>query len=277
MAVIPADPGSILTQQGKSDNLSGRIGLQYNLNPDLMMYGTVSRGYKAPQINDTIQGATPFVVRPEIPTSTEVGVKGMVGKVGVDVNIFYTKVKDFQAQACIFDPVQKCGPINVSQVISKGVEVDLFGKPLPNLTLNSGFIYNPVTYPSGFIGSDLTPLGNTQMTGSPKVKFTLSGEYIVNLANSYQTVINFDTIYKSLVHVYPSSNPDFDLKAHWISGARVGLRFPDRATTLSLYVRNIANTPEPINIYPGPGVGDTHMIIYKQGLRAVGLSLDHSF
>ncbi|WP_303831264.1 TonB-dependent receptor [Asticcacaulis taihuensis] len=259
------------------NNMSGRVGLQYKASPDLMVYGTLSRGFKAPQINDTVFGNTPTVVRPEIPTSAELGAKGMIGKVGIDVNLFYTKVKDYQGQSCVFTPALTCGATNVPEVISKGVEVDLFGKPLPNLTLNGGFIYNPVTYPDQYTGSDGTEIGGTQMTGAPKYKFNLSGEYVVNFANDYQGFVAVDTTYKSLVHIYPSTDTNFDVAAHWITGAKIGVRFPDRMTTLALYARNIGNTPDPVNIYPGPSAGDYQQIIGKQGLRVVGISLDKSF
>ncbi len=264
-------------------NVSGRIGLQYEFNANLMAYGTLSRGFKAPQINDTVfqddagNILAPVVVRPEIPTSAELGMKGMVGKVGIDVNLFYTKVKDYQGQSCVFTPALTCGPKNVSEVISKGLEIDLFGKPMHNLTLNGGFIYNPVTYPDAYVGSDGSNLGGTQMTGAPKYKFNLSGEYVFDLSGDYQGFVNFDTTYKSLIHIYPSTSTLYDVAAHWISGGKVGVRFPDRKTTLSLYVRNIGNTPDPINIYPGPQGGDTQQIIGKQGLRVVGISFDKSF
>jgi iron complex outermembrane receptor protein len=268
-------------------NTSGRVGLQYKASENLMVYGTVSRGFKAPQINDTVFADAdgniipPVVVRPEIPTSAELGLKGMIGKVGVDVNLFYTQVKDYQGQFCQFTPALTCGPVNVSEVISKGIEIDMFGKPLPNLTLNGGFIYNPVTYPDGYTGSDADEayddLGGTQVTGAPKYKFTLSGEYVIGLANNFQGFVNIDTTYKSLVHIYPSTNSDFDVAEHWITGGKIGVRFPDRQTTLSLYVRNIGNTPDPINIYPGPMAGDVQQIVGKQGLRVVGISLDKSF
>ena len=261
----------------KVDNVSARIGLQYKFNNNLMAYGTLSRGYKGPQINDTVFGATPTIVRPEIPTAAELGVKGSVGKVGIDANLFYTKVKDYQGQICVFTPALTCGGANVSEVISKGLEVDLFGKPIPSLTLNGGFIYNPVTYPSGYIGSDGTNLGGTQMTGAPKYKFNLSGEYVVDLPSDYQGFVSVDTTYKSLIHIYPSTSALFDVPAHWITGGKLGVRFPDRMTTLALYVRNIGNTPDPVNIYPGPQGGDTQQIIGKQGLRVVGISLDKSF
>ena len=264
-------------------NVSGRIGLQYKFNENLMAYGTLSRGFKAPQINDTVfqddagNVLAPVVVRPEIPTSAELGLKGMIGRVGLDANLFYTKVKDYQGQSCVFTPALTCGPKNVSEVISKGLEIDLFGKPMHDLTLNGGFIYNPVTYPGGYIGSDGSNLGDTQMTGAPKYKFNLSGEYVVAMAGDYQGFVSVDTTYKSLIHIYPSTSALFDVPAHWITGAKVGVRFPDRMTTLSLYARNIGNTPDPINIYPGPQGGDTQQIIGKQGLRVVGISLDKSF
>ncbi len=259
------------------NNTSGRIGLQYKVDANLMIYGTLSRGYKGPQINDTVFGATPTVVRPELPTAFEIGAKGQVGRVGVDLNLFYDKVKDYQGQICVFTPALTCGATNVSEVVSQGVELDLFGKPIPQLTLNGGFIYNPVKYPSNYVGSDGTQIGGTQMTGAPVYKLNLSGEYVVALPSNYQGFISVDTTYKSLIHIYPSASADYDVKAHWITGGKVGVRFPDRSTSLALYVRNIGNTPDPVNIYPGPSTGDIQQIVGKQGLRVVGISLDKSF
>ncbi|MFT4077614.1 MAG: TonB-dependent receptor [Asticcacaulis sp.] len=272
---VPAGP-YLASLSTKVNNASGRIGLQYKANPDLMFYGTLSRGFKAPQINDTVFG-TAAIVRPEIPTSAELGVKGMIGRVGIDANLFYTKVKDYQGQSCVFTPALTCGPKNVPEVISKGLEIDMFGKPLPNLTLNGGFIYNPVTYPDQYTGSDGTEIGGTQMTGAPKYKFNLSAQYDVNLPNDFKGFISVDTTYKSLVHMYPSSDVNYDVAAHWITGAKVGVKLPDGSTTLSLYARNIGNTPDPVNIYPGPSTGDYQQIVGKQGRRVVGISLDKSF
>lgn len=260
-----------------TDNLSGRIGAQYRFSKDLMSYATLSRGFKGAQVNDTVFGVTPSIVQPEIPTAAEVGVKGMVGKVGVDLNLFYTRVKNYQGQSCTFTPTLVCGGANVPRVVTKGVEIDLFGKPTRELTLNGGFIYNAVTYPAGYIGSDGTNLGGTQMTGTPKVKVNLSGEYAVDFTNGYRGFVSLETTYKSLMHMYPSSLADYDVKGHWISGGRIGLRFPDRVTSLTLYARNLSNTPDPVNIYPGPVAGDVQQIIGKQGLRVVGLSFDRSF
>jgi iron complex outermembrane receptor protein len=274
---VPVYTNVPATASTTEDNVSGRIGLQYKFSSTLMAYGTLSRGYKGPQINDTVFGVTPTIVRPEIPTAAELGVKGAIGRVGIDVNVFYTKVEDYQGQKCIFTPNLSCGGANVSEVISKGLEVDLFGKVFNSLTLNGGFIYNPVTYPDGYLGSDGTDLGGTQMTGAPKYKFNLSGEYVINLANDYKMFIGADTTYKSLIHIYPSTDTAFDVAAHWITGAKIGVKFPDGNTTLALYARNIGNTPDPVNIYPGPAGTGTQQIVGKQGLRVVGISLDKSF
>jgi iron complex outermembrane recepter protein len=258
-------------------NTSGRIGVQYKPNDNLMAYATLSRGFKAPQINDTVFGTTPTVVRAEIPTAAEVGIKGMVGKVGIDANLFYTKVKDYQGQICVFTPALTCGATNVPEVVSKGIEIDLFGKVLPNLTLNGGFIYNPVTYPDTYLGSDGTQIGGSQMTGAPKYKLNLSGEYSFDLPGGFHGYANLDTTYKSKTSIYPSASADYVVEARWITGGRFGVKFPDGMTTLSLYARNISNTPDPVNIYPGPSTGDIQQILGKQSLRVVGLSLDKRF
>jgi iron complex outermembrane receptor protein len=264
-------------------NLSGRLGAQYKISEDLMAYATVSRGFKAPQINDTVfeDGSgnlvDPVVVRPELPTAFEIGTKGMIGRVGVDLNLFYTKVKDYQGQLCVFTPALTCGATNVPEVVTKGVEIDLYGRVLPNLTLNGGFIYNPVTYPDNYVGSDGTDISGTQMTGAPKYKFNLSGEYTKDLVDDYQAYVNFDTTYKSKTSIFPSASDDYAVKARWITGGRVGLRFPDRKTSLSVYVRNLGNTSDPVNIYPGPSTGDIQQILNKQSFRVVGVSLDRNF
>lgn len=281
---LPLGLGHVVNYQnaplGAADtvtNLSGRIGQQYRFNRDLMEYATLSRGFKGAQVNDTVFGVAPSIVRPEIPTALELGVKGAVGNVGIDANLFYTRVKDYQGQLCVYTPALTCGGANVSRVVTKGVELDLFGRPLRNLTLNGGFIYNAVRYPASYTAADGTELGGSQMTGVPKVKLNLSAEYVMALDSGYQAFLNAETTYKSLTHMYPSAKPYYDLKAHWVSGGRIGLRFPDRKTSLALYARNISNTSEPVTIYPGYGEGDAQQIIGKQGLRTVGIALDRSF
>ncbi|MHA4868884.1 TonB-dependent receptor [Duganella sp. PWIR1] len=258
-------------------NVSGRIGQQYRLNKNLMEYATLSRGFKGAQINDTVFNTPPAIVRPELPTAFEIGMKGAVGNVGIDANLFYTRVKDYQGQLCVYTPALTCGGANVSEVVTKGIEIDVFGKPMRSLTLNGGFIYNAVTYPGGYTAADGTNLGGSQMTGVPKVKLNLSAEYVAGMAGGYQGFVNAETTFKSLTHMYPSSKSYYDVKAHWVTGGRIGLRSPDRKTSLALYVRNIGNTSDPITVYPGYGEGDAQQIVGKQGLRTIGISLDQSF
>ena len=258
-------------------NLSGRFGLEYRLSPDLMVYTSAARGYKGPQINDTVFGVTPTVIKPELPTAFELGVKGQTHGVGLDLNIFYDDVKNYQGQQCVFTPALTCGAENVPKVITKGVELDLFGKPLPGLTLNGGFIYNPVKYPGGFVGSDGTVVGGEQLTGAPLYKLNLSAEYVFDLTSSYQGFASFETTFKSKTQIYPSALAAYSLPDRWITGGRVGVIFPDRRTRLSIYVRNIGNTSDPINLYPGPATGDVVQKLDRQGLRIVGVSLDTKF
>ena len=89
--------------------MSGRLGVQYKVNPDLTTYATVVRGYKGPQVIAAAQGVPATVVAPEIPTAYEIGVKGAVldSSLAVDFNVFSTKVHDYQGQRCFIAPLER--------------------------------------------------------------------------------------------------------------------------------------------------------------------------
>ena len=67
-ALTPAQFGSL-----DENNVSGRVGIQYKIIPELTSYFTVVRGYKGPQVTPAAQGAPQTVIGAEIPTAFELG------------------------------------------------------------------------------------------------------------------------------------------------------------------------------------------------------------
>ncbi|HYM35062.1 MAG TPA: TonB-dependent receptor, partial [Steroidobacteraceae bacterium] len=168
----PTSPGN-LPADGSLDenNVSGRLGVQYKFNPNLSGYATAVRGYKGPQVSPASQGSPQTVIAPELPTSFEIGVKGALldGKLGVDANIFHTDVKDYQGQRCLLNSigVLVCLPETVTSVVTKGVELSVYGQPMTGLALNGGFIYIVAQYPTGWTGynpDNLTATGTTSLS-----------------------------------------------------------------------------------------------------------------
>ncbi|MGO9934477.1 MAG: TonB-dependent receptor [Steroidobacteraceae bacterium] len=301
--VDPYNPASLAAYDSTSiDNWSGRLGLQYKIEPDLTTYFTMVRGYKGPLISPAQNGLPQSYIGPEIPTAFELGLKGSAlnGKLGWDGDVFYTRVKDYQGQKCEITPVGAlaCPDQSVPKVISKGVELNAYGQVLTGLTFGAGYIYDEAQYPSGWTGYDpnslvggTTSLSNAQLVGVPKNKVTLSSLYAFPLTPALQGFVNADTVYRSAVLLGATGAPGYVYPANWNTGARLGVRSPEQTWSAALFVRNLSNDNMPVVIYGGPsvtlpGMNPANPAGYVNGisgwptansLRQVGITLDVKF
>ena len=262
------------------DRVSWRTGLQYDVAPSLMAYATASRGFKGGQIAVPTAPLLPYVVQPEVPMSYEGGVKAtLFGGAVLDFSLFYSKIKNFQAQECIVNPITAqlvCAQTNIDGVKTRGAEINLFGRISDRLSLNTGFIYTKATYPGGFIGNDGSNIGGKQLAYSPRYKFTLSGEYEQPLTSGLNGFLAADTIWKSRIRYQNTSRTEETFRPHWTVGGRVGVRSEDERYSAGLFVRNLFNVNEPSLLQSnfGSGLG----VIYgPQSFRQVGLQLDAKF
>jgi iron complex outermembrane receptor protein len=279
--------------------------VQYKFGPDLTSYATVTRGYKGPQVTPAAQGVPTTVLAAEKPTAYEIGLKGAAldGRIGVDANVFYTKVENFQGQRCSITSigVLACPPESIPSITTKGFELGLFGAPLPGLTINGGYIYDIAEYPDGYTGYDpnnlnggTTDLANEQLVNVPKNKFTLTADYS-HPFGGIDGFVSMDTVYKSAIRFGPTGDDRFIYPSHWNVGARLGVRSQSGAWSVALFARNLTNEHEPITLFGGPSftspspfappgsaaangfVNGISQIYAASELRQVGLTLDVRF
>jgi iron complex outermembrane receptor protein len=243
-------------------NVSGRLGLAYKADRDHMFYGSVATGYKSPylQVNANPLVA-PLFIKAEKPLAVEMGYKGsfLDNRLAVDVNVFHVDVKDFQGQQCTISAQNgalNCSSVNIPSVVSKGLELDVLGNPYKGVRLNGGLIYNPVTYPSNFRGSDTTHNGiyndisGQQLALAPKYKMTLSAEFSHAMGGGdSEGYLSVNPVWKAKTRFNDSTNPVYDYKAHWQLGATLGLRSQNGRWNVSLFGRNITGEHEPVVIF----------------------------
>jgi len=282
---------------GSAGKVSWRVGAQQDLAAHTMVYATVSTGYKAPEIADLVAaqplppaGCTPpgvaasgcmYVVQPEIPTSYELGIKQSVldDRLAIDADVFYERVKDYQGQTC--NPNSQgtvtCVSSNVPVVVSKGVELDVFGKPYRGLSVNLSAIYNPATFPSGFLGSDGSALGGQQLNYGSKTKVTLSAEQTIPLIGDYSAVIGADYTYRSEQSQYTSGLPQFIAPSSSIYNARLGVT-SSRNWSIYVFGRNLGAERFTRQLYPTPfATGGIWQVLDANSKRLVGLQLEAKF
>ncbi|WP_077035464.1 TonB-dependent receptor [Pelomonas sp. KK5] len=265
----------------KATKFSYRLGVQNDFAKNTMGYLTLASGYKGPQIADAAPGAM-FAVKPEIPTSLELGVKTSAfgNRLAINADIFYTKVKDYQGQSCKPNAAGSgidCVPANVPEVITKGIEVDIFGRPMDGLTLNLSGIWNPAKYPAGYLAADGTDLGGTQLTRSAKTKVTLSAEYTWGLSENYDLALGADATYRSEMSLYPSADKSFVIPSGWSTNARLSLQSA-KNWSVSLFGRNLGRNRTPRDLFPTPfQTGGMWQFFDSSAMRLVGVQMDAKF
>lgn len=151
-ALIAGDIPLLVASAGsgstRNTDLSGKIGLQYRIDRNAQAYVSWTRGYKgaAYDIEVTANFANQRPVRPETVKAWEAGLKLdlLDRRLSLNTAAFYADYSNLQVQAAYTDPVSgivSSIPTNAGSAVTKGVEVELVGRPARGLTLNGGLTY----------------------------------------------------------------------------------------------------------------------------------------
>ncbi|MDO6475281.1 TonB-dependent receptor [Alteromonas sp. 1_MG-2023] len=265
---------------------TGRLGFRYELD-NSMIYASISRGYKngalSPITNSGGVVILERVVRPEIPTAYEVGIKSTLfnGNLATNLNMFYQGIKDLQAQglelASEDNPVPVTVQKNVSRAVSKGLETDIFGQLTDNLSVNFSALYNIAEYPDDFIDNDQVSLGGEQMAFAPRFSANLSGEYTYTLSNDKELFVSANVRYRDESRL-SIDKKDHSLsvdKARTIAGFRIGVRQYDE-WSIALFADNVTGERTP-NVFNPVLFGNPSAYYSSQSLRQIGLQAEFSF
>ena len=137
---IPGAPGGTASLDFSGENLSGRLGLDYNISSDALLYASYNRGYRAAAFNNTafFSPKDLNVARPEEVSSYEIGFKTEFFSRRVRFNgaAFYMDYTNQQVKS--FDPVTlSTNLINLGASEVKGGEVELTVRATEGLNLFS--------------------------------------------------------------------------------------------------------------------------------------------
>jgi iron complex outermembrane receptor protein len=250
------------TQKHSERALSGTAKLAYRFSPEVLAYGSYSRGYKSGGFNlDRV--AYPYIapgqpnaalsLKPvsdtsfpgEFVDSFEVGLKTTLADRKLYLNLagFYQDFSNYQLNAFngFFFNV-----LPVPQVISKGVDFDLLYRPTRRLTIQGGITYADARYSE----KDRALLSLTPSTARlPGQRLNVAPLWSGSLSVTHEQPIGGDLILRSNASVkYNSSyNAGSDLnplklqKGFAVVNARIGIGKEDRSWSVELWTNNLTN------------------------------------
>ena len=289
-AVAQVTPLPAINAQATDTYFGYRAGVQYDVTPHLMVFATITRGYKGPAVNDQAAGVSgsQLIVRPEIPTALEGGFKSslMDGKIAFNATGFYTRIKDFQANFVdTSTPVNLLVFGNAPTYRTWGASANLFGRPLTGLTVNLGATLLVRRYSTGYFAQNAAGRIVDVSTFRPggALKLTGSAEYTVPLSTRLNGFIQTDVVRNP--RQYSNAAGDAVLAIEdWVAvGGRIGVKTADNRFGVSVFVRNLFDTVRSGARFSTPvsaqqlDPASFAQFAGAEARRVIGLSLDASF
>ena len=207
--VIPYSPNNVLTAEADDDFFTPRVSLEYQMDDDVLMYASVSKGVKPGGISTIVVSGTLDTKRftPETLWNYEIGTKSTWadGRVQLNGAIFYMDYTDKQVTTQETDPNSPVGLIvvtrNAGSAEVPGLEIDAAFAPADNLNISVSYTYLDAKY-TDFVfntasGNDVVRGGNctvVNVNGTDTCSVDLSGNAMERSAkHSLVGTIAFDT------------------------------------------------------------------------------------
>jgi iron complex outermembrane receptor protein len=196
-------------------DMSWRTGLQYQVIPDVMLYFTVSRGYKGPGISYGIgtsaaqlAGTNNGIVKPEIAHNYELGLKTQWFDRRLTVNLaLYNEIFD-DFQTSVFVPsLNTFQTQNAGQAKTTGVDLDASWLVTHDFSITANATYDNARY---------TDFANAQCYGAAGTQTVAEG-----CVNSVQNLDGHRLANTPLATVNLSARYEHALNANW-SGFLLG-------------------------------------------------------
>jgi iron complex outermembrane recepter protein len=277
--IIPGsdDLGATTSRDFDDDDISGKIGLDYELAADMMVYASYSRGYRGASFNAQaiFSPAELTIADPETLDAVEVGFKSELAGASLRLNgaAFWYGYKD--QQFIDIDPDTTIAAlINLPESEIIGGELELQWLPVADLTLTSGLGLLKSEIKEGTSqGQDVS--GN-ELVSAPELNFSLAIDWTLPLwTSNWELDAHADGTHVSRQYFDILNRPTTTQDGYEVFNARLRARPADDRYGISLWVKNITNSIYYTNMIDVAGLG--FLYNHVSAPRTFGLTFDARF
>lgn len=238
----------------KFNNVSGKLGVEWNVSDQNMIYASVSNGYKAGGYFDGFNNR----YLPEELIAYEVGSKNRFLGNSLQLNLaaFYYDYENFQANYLTTLPggARVVGIGNARKARSYGLELETLFRPSNNGTFDLSATYLDTKFVD-FVLNSVPPLDYSGLDMPRSPKWTLSGGYThtFDLANGGTVVAGAHSYFQSGTYLMFQQFPGSYQKSYTRTDLDVTYNAPRDAWYAGVYMRNLENTLYATDAAAGPG------------------------
>lgn len=300
--VVPYAPRALATGETSKSDWSGRFGAEFKPSKDLMVFGTVARGYLGPTVTFSGLSGQQSEVKPQIVDDVTIGLKSQFAdrRVTLNGNIFYDKYKNLQTS--VFNGFEFLTE-NAGGFEAKGAEIELGFRITNNFDINMSYTYSDTEFtdyitscPNSIVAQGPAAVaaqcnaeGSTEdtalfqaaglpLTGAPRDSATFGANFRQPLGASLQLDAGVTYYYRSEVF-YDVGNDLSRQGGYGTVGATVGFGDADDKWRVAAFVRNATDERFHAAVIglPFADAGGEVNWNTREGRRTVGVSVEAKF
>lgn len=282
-ALIDVGP---LSNSASDSDIIGRVGLQYEVSSDAMLYISYSTGFKGRGYSTEYFASNDRFfsepVKPETSKSVEIGLRSYLlnDKLRLNATAFRTQIEGFQLT--FRDLITLINSLNsVDSILTQGVEIDYFWVPTSNWVFGGGLAFTDATY-ENFPNSNNGDLSGLNLPNAPEFKGQMSVRYQAGLTQTWNWFTQLYYRYQSKVNFLQDGSGFSrfaDMGSFGIADLSLGFESIDGRYSVNLFVKNAADEFYVTGISPNGNAGGGFVLhaLPRDFRRYVGASLRVSF
>jgi len=263
---------------------SGKVGLDWRLAEDALVYASVAKGFKGAGVNGNflIDLGGRLDYDSEDLYAYEIGIKSspLDGTMQFNASVFYYDYSD--AQIFNNDPVPGIGlPANIirnADITMSGADLDLTWAPTDELFLQLGVGYLDGEYDEDILDpvTGLLPIEGNQLQNTPEWSAFGLASYQWALGDGGSITALLDATYTDDIYYNARQDLVIGQKAYTITNARLSYRTASEDIEVALWAKNLSN--KEYATYSFDLRPDFGFVQYMRGVpRTLGFDLKYSF
>ncbi len=233
-------------------NFGPKVGIDYQIDEDKMIYATLARGFKSGGFNG--RGGTPTTLGPfdeESVDALEIGLKADWGPT-LRTNIAFYLMRFEDLQRTVIRPLINCGCPNPQETVTanaaeaeiKGIEIEIEWVPSDNFNLGIALAFNDAGYEEYFadvFGSGAQDYSNLPLQNAPDITAAVNMSYSIDMANDASTVINLGWQYHDDLNASVTGYGPAEVDARGTLNASIDYIPAQGNWRISAYGKNLAD------------------------------------
>ncbi|MCE2721876.1 MAG: TonB-dependent receptor [Betaproteobacteria bacterium] len=242
-------PRAVTASSKKFSGTTPKFGLEYKPSDDVLLYTSVSKGYKSGGFPTT----TPFIpFDPEELNAVEVGVKSSFdgGRLTLNVAAFdydYKKLQIVQVGNFVLGGTAATSDVITPNARNKGGEIELAWRPSSAALVTASLAFLNAKFTNSLVVTNTATnlpvnLQGLDVPRSPRQQASFMAQYRFSLDGLGALTPRLEYVYQDKVALNQFSDPKNNQGSYGLTNVRLQWDLPGRNASIALWSKNISNT-----------------------------------